>query len=54
MTAADALRAALDDPNRMELLLECEPTAARYVRLMQTDERTDRAWSIAELRVFGG
>jgi hypothetical protein len=54
LTAAYALRAALDDPNRMELLLECEPTAARYVRLMQTDERTDRAWSIAELRVFGG
>ena len=53
LTAADALRAALDNPNQMELRLEWEPTSARYVRLTQTGDRTeDKAWSVAELRVF--
>jgi hypothetical protein len=52
LTAADALLAALEDPRQIELLLECEPAPARYLRLTQTGDRTGRAWSIAELRVF--
>ena len=51
-TAALALRAALDQPARMDVHLPFAPVNARYIRITQTGEETGWLWSVAELSVI--
>jgi hypothetical protein len=51
-TGAEAVRAALEEPARVELVLPFAPVRARYLRLTQTGDATIWYWSIAELTVF--
>jgi hypothetical protein len=52
-TAEFALRAALDNPARMDVEIRFAPARARYVRLTQTGEETEWFWSVAELGIIG-
>jgi hypothetical protein len=49
---AETVRAAIQDPRRVELQIPFAPTSARFVRLTQIDDEPDLPWSIAELRVL--
>jgi hypothetical protein len=51
-TAALAMRAALEDPARVDLRVRFSPVEARYIGLTQTGEDSGWFWSIAELRVL--
>lgn len=52
-TGAHALRAAFDDPVRVDVQIRFAPVEARYVHLMQTADQTEWYWSIAELKIIG-
>ena len=51
-TLAETVRAAMQDPRRVELQIPFAPASARFVRLTQIDDEPDLPWSIAELRVL--
>jgi hypothetical protein len=52
LTVTAALRAAFEDPQRVELLLSFPARRAQYVRLTQTGDAWEWYWSIAELTVL--
>jgi hypothetical protein len=49
--AALALRAAFENPRRMDVHIRFERVNARYVRITQTGEETESFWSVAELTI---
>jgi hypothetical protein len=48
-----ALRAAFENPARMDVRVGFPPARARYVRITQTGEETEWFWSVAELTIVG-
>jgi hypothetical protein len=52
-TAGFALRAAFEDPARVDVRIRFPPVRARHVRITQTGDRTEWFWSIAELSIIG-
>jgi hypothetical protein len=48
-----AVDAAERDPNQMPLTMTFPPTSARWIRMREGTVHRVRAWSIAELHVFG-
>ncbi len=53
LSAGYAVRAAMEDPFRMDIRIPFPPALARFVRLTQTGDAMEMYWSIAELGIQG-
>jgi hypothetical protein len=50
----DIMRAGLERPRSMPVMLAFPPREARYVRMRPVNQPKDFRWSIAELEVWSG
>jgi hypothetical protein len=47
-----AIRAAMEDPKRMRIVVDFPPRPARFVRMRAASGGNDAPWTIAELEVW--
>jgi hypothetical protein len=50
----DIIRAGLQQPRSMPVMLAFSPRQARYIRMRPVNQHKDFRWSIAELQVWAG